>query len=215
MNTTKSSAPATSRCVASIGSRSRACSAYVAMRLKTSTDELAWIVDSEPSLPWLIALSIVTISSPSTSPTITRDGFMRSDRRTSSAMETLPNPSELGSRSSKATTFGCRSGVSPSPSSSARSTVMMRSCGGISLASARSIVVLPALVAPAIMMFLRAATAARRKSAMSGDIVALVTRSSRNTFDMRALRIDTAGREHTFMTADRREPSGSSRSSCE
>ena len=56
------------------------------MRLKTSSEELAWIVDSEPSLPWLIALSIVTISSPSTSPTMTRLGFIRSERRTSSAM---------------------------------------------------------------------------------------------------------------------------------
>ena len=78
-------------------------------------------------------------------------------------MEIPPWPSELGSRSSNATTFGCRSGNSSSPSSSARSTVISRSCGGISLASARSSVVFPALVDPAIMMFLRAATAAARK----------------------------------------------------
>ena len=68
------------------------------------------MVDSEPSLPCDIALSIVTISSPSTSPTMTRDGFMRSERRTSSAIVIAPRPSELGSRSSNATTFGCRSG---------------------------------------------------------------------------------------------------------
>ena len=56
------------------------------IRLNTSSEEFAWIVDSEPSLPWLIALSMVTISSPSTSPTMTRLGFIRSERRTSSAM---------------------------------------------------------------------------------------------------------------------------------
>ncbi len=80
------------------------------MRLNTSLELLAWIVDSEPSLPWDIAFSMVTISSPSTSPTMTREGFIRSDRRTSSAIEMAPCPSELGSRSSNATTLGCRSG---------------------------------------------------------------------------------------------------------
>ena len=44
------------------------------IRLKTSSEEFAWIVDSEPSLPWVIALSMVTISSPRTSPTMTRRG---------------------------------------------------------------------------------------------------------------------------------------------
>ena len=87
------------------------------------------MVDSEPSLPWVIALSMVTISSPSTSPTITRLGFIRSERRTSSAMEMPPWPSEFGSRSSNATTFGCSSGKWSRPSSSARSTVISRSLG--------------------------------------------------------------------------------------
>ena len=118
------------------------------MRLKTSSEEFAWIVDREPSLPWLIALSIVTISSPRTSPTITRDGFWRSDRRTSSAIDTPPRPSELGSRSSNATTLGCASSNLSSPSSRARSTVISRSCGGISAASARSSVVFPEFVEP-------------------------------------------------------------------
>ena len=48
------------------------------------------MVDSEPSLPWVIAFSMVTISSPSTSPTMTRLGFIRKDRRTSSAMVIAP-----------------------------------------------------------------------------------------------------------------------------
>ena len=60
------------------------------MRLNTSMEEFAWIVDSDPSLPCVIAFSIVTISSPSTSPTITRDGFIRSDRRTNSAIVISP-----------------------------------------------------------------------------------------------------------------------------
>jgi hypothetical protein len=49
--TTKSIAPAISMCVASIGSRSVAWIAYVAIRLNTSSEEFAWIVDREPSLP--------------------------------------------------------------------------------------------------------------------------------------------------------------------
>ena len=89
------------------------------------------MVDSEPSLPWVIALSMVTISSPSTSPTMTRLGFMRRLRRTSSAMVMAPWPSMLGSRSSNATTFGCSSGKWSRPSSRARSTVMSRSSTGI------------------------------------------------------------------------------------
>src|SRR5215470_6931142 len=120
------------------------------------------MVDSEPSFPCVIAFSIVTISSPRTSPTMTRLGFIRSERRTRSAMEMAPSPSELGSRSSSATTLGCSSGKWSMPSSSARSTVTRRSPGGIWFAIARSKVVFPALVAPAIMMFFLAAVAADR-----------------------------------------------------
>ena len=100
------------------------------------------------------------------------------------------------------------------PSSSARSTVMSRSPGGIWLAIARSSVVFPALVAPAIMMFLRADVAAARKVASSGESVPLPTRSARNTLPIRARRMEIAGRRVTSMTADSREPSGSRRSSC-
>jgi hypothetical protein len=211
--TTKSTAPAISMCVASIGSRSVAWIAYVAIRLKTSSEEFAWIVDREPSLPWVIALSMVTISSPRTSPTMTRLGFMRSERRTSSAIETAPCPSLLGRRSSNATALGCSSGKWSRPSSSARSTVMSRSSGGIWLASARSSVVFPELVEPAIMMFFLASTAAERKPASSGLIVWLPTRSARNTLPIRARRMEIAGRSVTSMTADSREPSGNRRSS--
>ncbi len=184
------------------------------MRLKTSCELLAWMVESEPSLPCDIAFSMVTISSPSTSPTMTREGFMRRERRTSSAMLMAPWPSELGSRSSNATTLGWSSGKVSRPSSNARSTVIRRSFGGISLARARSSVVLPALVAPAIMMFLRARTAQARKWPSSGVRVPLPTRSEMKTLPRRARRMDSAGRRATSMTADRREPSGSLRSSC-
>ncbi|GAA3116489.1 hypothetical protein GCM10010466_04420 [Planomonospora alba] len=185
----------------------------MAIRLKTSIEELAWMVDSDPSLPWVIALSMVTISSPRTSPTITREGFMRRERRTSSAMLISPWPSELGNRCSKATTFGWSSGNWSRPSSSARSTVMSRSVGGISLASARSRVVFPALVEPAIMMFFLAATAADRKRPRVGVSVPLPTRSLRKTLPSRARRMETAGRTVTSMTAESRDPSGSRRSS--
>ena len=85
---------------------------------------------------------------------------------------------------------------------------------GIWLASARSSVVFPAFVAPAIMMFFRAATAAARNEPTSGLIVPLPTRSARNTLPIRARRMEIAGRRATSMTADSREPSGRRRSSC-
>ena len=91
---------------------------------------------------------------------------------------------------------------------------MSRSVAGIWLASARSSVVLPAFVAPAIMMFFRAATAAASIEPISGDIVPLPTRSARNTLPSRARRIDTAGRSVTSITADSLDPSGRRRSSC-
>src|SRR5713101_2494171 len=50
-------------------------------------EELAWMVVIDPSLPWLIALSIGTTSLPRTSPTITRSGVIRSAHRTSSASD--------------------------------------------------------------------------------------------------------------------------------
>src|SRR6266536_677760 len=81
------------------------------------------------------------------------------------------------------------------PSSSARSTVTIRSLAGIWLAIARSRVVLPAFVAPAIMMFFLAAVAAARNAAASGRIVPFPTRSARNTLPIRARRMDTAGRD--------------------
>ena len=129
-------------------------------------------------------------------------------------MVIAPWPSLFGSRSSNATTFGCSSGKWSRPSSRARSTVISRSSAGIWLASARSSVVFPALVAPAIMMFLRAATAAARKVPTSGPMVPLPTRSARKTLPIRARRMEMAGRSVTSITADSREPSGSRRSSC-
>lgn len=184
------------------------------MRLKTSIEELAWIVDSEPSLPWLIALSMVTISSPSTSPTMTREGFMRRLRRTRLGHRDLADALGVGQALLEGHHVGVLVLELVSPRLRARSTVMSRSCGGISAAIARSIVVFPELVAPAIMMFLRAATAARRKRMTSSVKVLVASRSSRLTWPRRARRIDRLGRWHTPITAERREPSGRRRSSC-
>ncbi len=82
------------------------------------------------------------------------------------------------------------------------------------MASARSNVVFPALVAPAIMMFFRAATAAEEKPASSEDIEPFSTSMSRLARWMRARRMDSEGRWHTPITAERRLPSGRRSSSC-
>ncbi|ONH60100.1 hypothetical protein CcI49_11820 [Frankia sp. CcI49] len=60
----------------------------------------------DPSLPWLIALSIGITSGPRASPTITRSGNIRSAACTSSAAEIAPSPSVLASRTYTATTSG-------------------------------------------------------------------------------------------------------------
>ena len=122
------------------------------------------MVDSEPSLPWVIALSMVTISSPSTSPTMTRHGFIRSERRTSSAMVIPPWPS-VGQPLLERDHVGVQVGELVEAELERPLDGDEPLGGGISLASARSSVVFPALVEPAIMMFLRAATAAARNAA--------------------------------------------------
>ena len=107
------------------------------------SEELAWIVDSEPSLPCIIALSITKISSPSTSPTITRSGRIRLDTISRSRIGTAPSPSAFASRSSIGTMSGWACWSSSRPSSRARSIVISRSSGPISAASARSMTVFP------------------------------------------------------------------------
>ena len=97
------------------------------MRRKTPADDSAWSVHIEPDRPWLMALSIGSTSSPSTSPTITRSAFMRSDLRTRSATGILPSPSMFAGRASSATMSGCRFEPVSSPSSKACSMVTMRS----------------------------------------------------------------------------------------
>ena len=81
------------------------------------------------------------------------------------------------------------------------------------LISARSRVVFPASVAPAIMMFARASTAACRNAAVCSSTVPSRTRSGRNICGNRLRRIDTTGRSVADITADSRDPSGSRRSS--
>lgn len=53
--------------------------------MNTPREVEAWMVESEPSLPWDMALHIGTTSGPRISPTITRSGDMRSPQRTNSA----------------------------------------------------------------------------------------------------------------------------------
>ena len=101
---------ATMRLVASRLSRSGACTAYIASLLNADSDELACTVHMDPSLPWLMALSMGMTSWPRTSPTITRSGFMRRPQRTRVARSISPSPSTFSSLASNATTSGCRSG---------------------------------------------------------------------------------------------------------
>src|SRR6266568_3986426 len=91
--------------------------------------------------------------------------------------------------------------------------VTRRSVGGISLISARSSVVLPAPVPPAISRFFRARTRAARKACRPWSMARRRTRSLRKTRTSRCRRIDTTGRWETLMVANRRLPLGSLRCS--
>ena len=68
-------------------------SASVSTRRSASSGEPAWTVDSEPSWPLDIALSMSSASAPRTSPTTIRSGRMRSALRTSRRTVTSPRPS--------------------------------------------------------------------------------------------------------------------------
>ena len=144
-----------------------------------SAEEFAWIVDSDPSLPWVIAFSMVTTSSPNTSPTMTREGFIRSVSRTSSAIVTAPADSALANRSSNAIAFSRMRPRCPHPNP-ARGTARPSRC----VPQARSqpqgpatAWLLPALVPPATITFFRALTAAATKSANSSSRVSKAIRS--------------------------------------
>ena len=133
------------------------------MRLKTSSEELAWIVDREPSLPWrhrvehgddLVAEHLTDDDPARVHPQRAADQLGHGDGALALA---------VGQPLLERDDVGVQLGKWSRPSSSARSTVMRRSSAGISLASARSSVVFPALVAPAIMMFFRAADRGREE----------------------------------------------------
>ena len=138
---------------------------------------------------------------------------MRSDRRTSCAMPIAPTPSVFASRDSIATASGCRSTWRSRPSSSACSMVTMRSSGLISAARARNSVVLPEFMAPDMRMFRFARTAAASIRARSSSRVSSPTRSSRLWSERRCRLMSITGRAVTAITAERRLPSGSRRSS--
>src|SRR5690606_35380044 len=67
--TTKSTPSAISCAMAAGPSRSGAAAPNRAIFENTPDEDEAWIVESEPSLPWFMLCSIGTISSPRTSPT--------------------------------------------------------------------------------------------------------------------------------------------------
>ena len=160
-----------------------------------------------------MAFSIGRISSPRTSPTMTRSAFIRSDRRTRSATGIRPAPSMLAGRASSATMSGCRDEPVSSPSSNACSMVTMRSRSSISAARARSKVVFPEFMAPETTMFFRARTAAPRKDRNPWSMAPMAHSSSSDRSAKRCRRMETAGRAATAMRADRRAPPGSWRSS--
>ena len=87
--------------------------------------------------------------------------------------------------------------------------VISRSCGGIALASARSMVVFPTAVPPEISRFLRAFTSAARNAARGSSTVPLRTSSRSPARESRSRRIATHGRPVTACTANSRPPPGS------
>ena len=112
-----------------------------------------------------------------------------------------------------ATLSGCRSTWRSRPSSRACSIVTRRSEGLISAARALSSVVLPEFIAPEIRMLRLARTAEASIRARSSSSVPSRTRSSKLWSERRCLRMSMTGRGVTAITAERRLPSGSRRSS--
>ncbi len=126
------------------------------------------MVHIDPERPWLMALSMGSTSSPSTSPTITRSAFIRSARRTRSETAISPRPRRWPAAPRAPPGRGAGRWSASRPSSRACSMVTMRSRGGTSAAKARSIVVLPEFMAPETTMFLRARTAAANRDGQLG-----------------------------------------------
>jgi hypothetical protein len=126
-----------------------------------------------PGSPELRAMSRSRHSCWRTSPTMTRDGRIRSASFTSARRVISPVPSRLGCRVCRATTSG-----SGTWSSKTSSQVMTRSRTGMDALRQLSIVVLPACVAPATRMFNPATTAASRNRPATAGSVPSSTRSS-------------------------------------
>ena len=169
----------------------------------------------DPSLPWVIADNMTSASGPRTSPTMTRSGFIRSVCRTNWASVTAPTPSEFGNRDSISTTFSCKSKCARRPISRESSQMINRSVRSISLTRARSSVVFPARVPPAMMRLNRARTAARKNAASSGLTLPNRTRSARKTRGCSDRRTDTTGRpDSDGWVAASRDASDRRRFSC-
>ena len=146
------------------------------------------------------------LSASRTSPTTMRSGRMRSASLTRRRRGISPVPSRLGCRHCSATTS-----LLARLSSNTSSAVMMRCCAGIEPASALSMVVLPACVAPETRIFRPARTHASRSPAGWGVSEPDRTRSPRLAARMTNLRMFTAmwRRVTSGMTTCRRSPPGS------
>ena len=162
--------------------------------MNTSRADRAWIVDSDPSLPWPIALSMSMTSAPRTSPTITRSGFCRRVRRTRRGHADRALALGVGDPLLHLHAVGVPVDVLAQPQLE-RPLDGDDPLLGTDLGSHRPQQGgLPGSVAPAIMTLNRAWTIARRKSAASSVRVSLPTRSARSTFSKRCRRIETDGR---------------------
>ena len=165
---------------------SPASSGSVHILTSASRAELACRVHM-PGSPLLSAINRSRHSSCRTSPTISRDGRIRSASFTRRRSGISPGALQVGCRVCMPTTSG-----SGSCSSKTSSTVITRSRPGIDAHSALSMVVLPDWVPPATRTFSPAATEASRNRAACAVSEPTATSSSRLVSPSTNLRMLTA-----------------------
>ncbi len=139
--------------------------------VSASRAEFAWIVHM-PGKPLFKASRRSRHSSPRTSPTMIRDGRIRSDSLTRSRSRTSPVPSRPACRVCIETQSGIGSLISKTSSQ-----LITRSLPGIEPDNAFSIVVLPAWVPPETRMLRPQATDASSTAAACGVSEPSATRS--------------------------------------
>ena len=136
-------APAICSRIARTGMSTPDNSVNTSNRRIASRAELACTVVIQPRWPVFIACNISRASGPRHSPTTKRSGRIRSALISRSRSVTDPSPSMFGGRVSRRTVCG-----KPKDNSAASSSVITRSSGLISRASAFNRVVFPAPVPP-------------------------------------------------------------------